>query len=519
MKKIVTAAALAGTLAALAVTPALAADMLVKKAPPPPRAPVWSWTGFYVGANIGGGWANTDWFEDAFGSGGGGPPGFEDGLAHSPGVLGGGQIGFDYQNGWAVFGIQADADAAGIRGSTGCFPEVFGIPQSCTTKIDALGTVTGRFGVAFDRTLLYVLGGFAWEHERLNNPGFIPGGVSFNPEFSGTRSGATVGAGIEWALAGNWSAFVQYNYLGFGKRALVLRENDPAVALVVGSSFTEIIHEDVQVIKAGVNYRFNWGPGGSATPASAEPMAMKAPARVAALPSTNWTGFYIGANAGAAWERASLNSTLTSCPTCSVSFDPADQAAIAAAGSPTINTTNFTGGVEAGYNLQSGQAVYGIETDFDAFTARSSQTTVANFGPLSNPAVQYTVVTSSGSDWLFTARGRLGWTPSPNLLLFATGGLAVTDITVANSYFDGFGPSPVGAASSQVTKAGWTLGGGVESAVSRNLSFKVEYLYLDFGTASTTDVVTRAGFLPTPFVTTDHVTAQIVRAGLNYKLW
>jgi hypothetical protein len=70
---------------------------------------------------------------------------------------------------------------------------------------------------------------------------------------------------------------VQYNYLGFGKRALVLRENDPAVAPVVGSSFTEIIHEDVQVIKAGVNYRFNWGPGGSATPASAEPMAMKAP--------------------------------------------------------------------------------------------------------------------------------------------------------------------------------------------------------------------------------------------------
>jgi outer membrane immunogenic protein len=83
-----------------------------------------------------------------------------------------------------------------------------------------------------------------------------------------------------------------------------------------------------------------------------------------------------------------------------VSFDPADQAAIAAAGSPTINTTNFTGGVEAGYNLQSGQAVYGIETDFDAFTARSSQTTVANFGPLSNPAVQYTVVTSTASDWL-----------------------------------------------------------------------------------------------------------------------
>jgi outer membrane immunogenic protein len=274
----------------------------------------------------------------------------------------------------------------------------------------------------------------------------------------------------------------------------------------------------VQVIKAGINYRFNMGSGSPATAASAQPLAMKAPARVAALPA-NWTGFYIGANAGVGWERASLNSTLTSCPTCSISFDPTDQAAIAAAGSTHLNSTNITGGVEAGYNLQSAQAVYGIETDFNAFTARSSQTAVANFGPLSNPAVQYTVVTSSGSDWLFTARGRLGWTPSPNLLVFATGGLAVTDIRVGNSYFDGFGPLPVGVSSSQVTKAGWTLGAGAESAISRNLSFKLEYLYLDFGTVSTTDIVTRSGFLPTPFVTTDRVTAQIVRAGLNYKLW
>lgn len=158
-----------------------------------------------------------------------------------------------------MFGIQADADAAGIRGGVSCFPQVSGVFQSCTTKIDALGTVTARIGVASDRTLLYVLGGFAWEHERLNNPGFIPGLVAFNPEFSGTRPGATVGAGIEWALAGNWSAFVQYNYVGFGRRALVFRENDPAVALLVGSSFTEIIREDVHVIKVGINYRFNWG--------------------------------------------------------------------------------------------------------------------------------------------------------------------------------------------------------------------------------------------------------------------
>ena len=175
-------------LAALAATPGLAADMLVKKAPPPPRAPAWSWTGFYVGANLGGGWAKTDWFEDVSGSGGGGPPGFQDASVSASSVLGGGQIGFDWQSGWAVFGIQADADAAGIRGSVSCFPQVANTPQSCSIKIDTLGTVTARFGAAFDKTHYYILGGFAWEHERLNNPGMFAG-VPFNPSFQEREPG------------------------------------------------------------------------------------------------------------------------------------------------------------------------------------------------------------------------------------------------------------------------------------------------------------------------------------------
>jgi outer membrane immunogenic protein len=250
MKKVIVAAALAS----LVATPALAADMLVKKAPPPPPAPTWSWTGFYVGANVGGGWAKSDWFEDVSGSGGGGPAGFQDASIRAPGVLGGGQMGYDWQTGWTVFGIQADADAAGLRGSnTSCFPEVTGATQSCNTKIDAMGTVTGRIGAAFDRTLVYVLGGFAWEHERLANPGnSIPSLQPFNAVFSGTRAGATVGAGLERALTGNWSAFVQYNYISFGRRALMFTDLDGTVP-----PFTEIIREDIHVIKVGLNYRFH----------------------------------------------------------------------------------------------------------------------------------------------------------------------------------------------------------------------------------------------------------------------
>lgn len=131
--------------------------------------------------------------------------------------------------------------------------------QSCSTKIDALGTVTGRFGGAFDHTLYYVLAGFAWEHERLENPANIQtivGPTVANPEFSGTKYGATVGAGIEYALRTNWTAFLQYNYMEFGRRAQVFTDT-----LGVSPPFTEIIREDIHVIKIGLNYRFNWGPG------------------------------------------------------------------------------------------------------------------------------------------------------------------------------------------------------------------------------------------------------------------
>jgi outer membrane immunogenic protein len=230
---------LVAALAAVAVTPSLAADISIKA---PPARPVlaWSWTGFYAGLNVGGGWAKSDWFEDATSSGSGraGAPGFQDASVHAFGILGGGQIGFDYQNGWTVFGIQVDAAAAGIRGDSRCFPEVIGTVQTA----------------AFDRTLFYILGGFAWEHERLAN--LCNACVSLDERFSGTKEGWTVGAGLEYALAGNWSAFVQYNYMGFGTRNHLFHSVNPPT--IPGE--TEVVRDNINVIKAGINYRFNWGP-------------------------------------------------------------------------------------------------------------------------------------------------------------------------------------------------------------------------------------------------------------------
>jgi outer membrane immunogenic protein len=239
--------------------PASAADMLVKKAPSPPPVPVWSWTGFYIGGNVGGGWAKSDWLEDAALSGAGGPnPGFLDASINPASFLAGGQVGFDYQTGWAVFGVQADIDFTDdMKSTVNCFPQLAGA-FTCMTNIKSMSTVTGRVGAAFDRTLLYVLGGFAWEREQLDNAcPSCNGGAAVLFRSLTTRNGWTIGAGLEYALAGNWSAFLQYNYMGFSTRDLQL-----TTVLSDGlAPFTEDIRDHIHVVKAGFNYRFNWGPG------------------------------------------------------------------------------------------------------------------------------------------------------------------------------------------------------------------------------------------------------------------
>jgi outer membrane immunogenic protein len=228
---------------------AMAADMPVPYGAPAP-IPIYNWTGFYVGAHIGGGWNGNDWFEDGTTSGSGGfaPPGFQDGTVNASGFLAGGQAGFDYQTGWAVWGIQADGSWADIKGSAGCFGEVFGTTQSCNQSVHALGTITGRVGLAYNNFLVYFLSGAAWEHEQLQNT-CAGCGPPPTVSVSDLTWGWTIGVGFEYAFARDWSAFLQYNFIDFGTRDLSF-----------GGSFSENIAENVNVVKVGVNYRFGWGP-------------------------------------------------------------------------------------------------------------------------------------------------------------------------------------------------------------------------------------------------------------------
>jgi outer membrane immunogenic protein len=245
------------TLASAADLPA-AAPPYVKA---PPVAP-FSWTGFYAGVHLGGGSSNTDWIEDGTpASLGGGTAGQRDASYHATGFLAGGQVGYNYQIGWAVLGAEADASWANLRGSMfNCFPQFAAfIAQSCSTRTDALGSVTGRFGAAFDRSLLYVKGGFAWAHESHANPCMpIVAAVvcaSGNAINSDTRIGWTVGAGIEHAFARDWTVRVEYDFMDFGTRneSFLLI---PPVAAGVPPVLTENIRDRIQMIKVGVNYRF-----------------------------------------------------------------------------------------------------------------------------------------------------------------------------------------------------------------------------------------------------------------------
>jgi len=214
--------------------PAAAADLPARtyaKAPvyTPPQA-VYNWTGFYIGGNVGGAFAGGNSLE---GSGGR--------------FMGGVQGGADYQfsNNW-VIGAEAQYDWMTNNNNGGV---TFPAGTVVSANPDQLGSVTGRVGYAWGPTLLYAKGGYAWRDN--NNISVSNAGVAtpFSVD-GGHRDGYTVGAGLEYMFAPCWSAKVEYQYYNFGNSTFTA----PA-ALGRFGSFTT----DDHVVKAGLNYRFNWG--------------------------------------------------------------------------------------------------------------------------------------------------------------------------------------------------------------------------------------------------------------------
>jgi outer membrane immunogenic protein len=232
--------------AMLIANSAFAADLAARPAyKAAPLVPVFSWTGFYIGAHVGSGWSTveTDITGAGFGGGGFGAGTFPLSSHTNNGFLVGGQVGANYQAGWAVFGAEVDGSWTNIKGHTPCL-----VALTCATQHDWLLTAAGRFGVAWDHTLVYVKGGAGWADPKYSAT--VPFG--FSTQVQETRVGALFGAGIEQAIAGGWSAKIEYNYIAFGTRNI----NFPVGPINVATDVTENMH----LVKFGLNYRFGFGP-------------------------------------------------------------------------------------------------------------------------------------------------------------------------------------------------------------------------------------------------------------------
>jgi outer membrane immunogenic protein len=224
MKRVLLASVGALTLAAL-VGPANAAD-LSRRYPAPAQvnkapiySPVYNWTGMYIGINGGGAWGQSAW--DTTGN-------FD-----MHGWLLGGTLGYNWQAGQAVFGLEGDIGWSNIGGTTAvCL-------GGCETRNSWLGTVRGRLGYAIDRFMPYITGGLALGDVRASTPGF--------PGASQTNAGWTGGGGVEFAVAPQWTAKAEYLYVDLGSFNC---------GLSCSTAATDNVSFRTSIIRGGINYKF-----------------------------------------------------------------------------------------------------------------------------------------------------------------------------------------------------------------------------------------------------------------------
>ncbi|ABD09298.1 outer membrane protein [Rhodopseudomonas palustris HaA2] len=415
MKKILVGVALIGS-----AVSAQAADLAVK-APylKAPIAAVYDWTGFYIGANVGVG-LGRDLQTHAVPAGGV--------ASHlSPqGVIGGGQIGYNWQSnttflGPLLIGVEADIQGSGMTDGHTTLSSPLGA-ANYNQKLDWFTTVRGRVGLVRGPVVGYFTGGFAAANVKTTVTQ-IGGIVPF--AFSETRTGWTIGSGVEAAIGGNWTGKIEYLYLDLGNR------NDVFGTQALRTEYRE------SIFRVGLNYRIG-GNGMYITP-----------------PPANWAGLYLGGNFGGATARNRTTSSVIFSENFNLSPD------------------GFVGGGQIGYNWQASNWVFGAEADFQGSTQKDDRAAVLSSLLLYNQKLP----------WFGTARARLGYTVG-STLFYATGGYAYgnvkTNVVTAFSN-ETFNRSRSGYAVGAGVETPFQLFG----LLGPNWTSKTEYLYVDLG--STTD--------------------------------
>jgi outer membrane immunogenic protein len=242
LRKIIATTALTAISSVILGSVAIAADLPSTKGPPvytpPPPPPAFSWSGVYIGAQVGYAWNNTSSpFDESFG--------FSlPGESNGGGVIGGGHIGYNYQVSQFVFGLEGDVNGSSQRAS-GVDPFDYAGVVGYTTRKDVDASIRGRIGYAFDRVLVYATGGGAYGNIRTSyydNLGDVDGA------FNHGRFGWTVGGGLEYAIDNNWSVRAEYRYTDYG------RITDFA-ATTTGDFISQHVRDNR--VQAGFSYKFD----------------------------------------------------------------------------------------------------------------------------------------------------------------------------------------------------------------------------------------------------------------------
>jgi outer membrane immunogenic protein len=477
-------------------------------------APVYDWTGFYLGANVGVSAGVTPITQTSTAlPAPPGPPGINNQSTHNLfGVIGGGQLGYNRQFGRFVLGIEGDMQASGQRSDLTCSLCDFGFQTPANVQFDSVqqripwfATVRPRVGYANGAVLFYVTGGLAVANIRTSYS-TNDLGARFSGEASDTRAGAAVGAGIEAALIGNWTARVEYLYLDYGNVAdtfLFTGQFGPARSDVSGRVVDH-------VTRVGVNYRF----GDPAAPAiwwweaapAPAPLITKGP--VIAPVAFSWTGVYLGGNIGY-----------------SVGNDPLQENIFGVFGNSnqrlTLVPRGVLGGGQAGYNYQPVQRfVVGVEGDIQGANQRDT----ACFTRCTGTQLPTPTTYGQTLNWFATARGRAGVTAGP-ALFYLTGGGAWTRVNTTASQtnsitnINGVTTLFTGSGSFTDNLSGWTAGFGAEGAIAGRWTAKVEYLYMDFGSIAHQFPAAIPTNLADPNIhISTRVRDNVFRVGANYHL-
>jgi iron complex outermembrane receptor protein len=512
---------------------------LIYKAPaykaPPYGAPIvttWSWAGPYLGINVGysAGKSKTDTVFSDTTAGSLFASGSSDNLN---GVIAGFQGGYNWMaSNWLIAGIEGDIQLSTqnttptfICPGAICNPLIgdaapVGASLDRAQKLDWFATVRGRIGATVTPdSMMYLTGGLAVAELRTAGTvlGFSPsvddsGNLVITPVGLGfydhrTKAGWTAGAGIETHVSGNLTGKVEYLYLDFGRvsTAAINPLNSTPLAINFDSRVTN------QIVRLGLNYKFD--PTGAIYDAagSRAPMLFKAPI----LAAWTWAGPYLGGTIGYSAGKSNTDTIFS---------DPMSGAELFAT-SRSRRLDGAIGGAQAGYNWLAGILLAGVEGDLNYFSQRAKLNAVCPgeicnpglIGVIGDPSVTARFEQGQKLEWFATLRARLGVTVTPDAIGYVTGGLAVSEVMTAGTVFgfDGEGNPVNTIVSSHNTKAGWTVGAGIEGRLVDNWTAKVEYLYLDLGTVTTIPA-------PVPNSTTavafnSRITDNILRVGINYK--